>query len=83
MKLEQLEIIAQNTIYQKPTTNKWNDEDYINAAISITLKNEILLKALHILMRRFPPIKYVYKLSLKSYINEMKEYNNSTQLSSH
>lgn len=46
------------------------DEDIINKAIFIGLRNEIQVKALLMIIEMFPPTKIVVKILLKQYLKK-------------
>ena len=81
MKTHELENIALQVKYVSPLS-VWNDNDYINACFNVMLRNDILHKGIHIILKMFSPSIIIYKSLLKSYIKEMTKQQHEVRTSS-
>jgi len=86
--MNELMVLAKNIPYTHPnySQDKWTTEDIYYAALCETVNSQYQIRASEIICGVFPPLKLLFKKTLRSYINIMLLRNqnnvNEVELSS-
>lgn len=78
LKLEELMLYAKNVNFKTDTTetiSSWGQDKLFNSAISIVINNDILTASALRICDMFPPLKILFKTTIRSYIKEYGEFN--------
>lgn len=78
LKLEELMLYAKNVNFKTDTTDtikSWEQNKLFNSAISIVINNDILTASALRICDMFPPLKILFKTTIRSYIKEYGEFN--------
>jgi|TARA_B110000483_G_C17861432_1_gene414348 hypothetical protein len=77
LKLEELLVVAKTVNYIPPTNDlsKMTNDEIYDGCINVVVNNPIQMKGAMIVCSVFPPLKLLFKSSIRSYIERFYQQN--------
>ena len=72
-RLKKYILVARQCNWTPPPNNQYNESTVLDAAINVTLQNDLQINAIYIVIGMVPILYTLFKSQLKDYINKYGE----------
>ena len=79
-RLKKYVLVARQCKWTPPLNNQYTESTVLDAAINVTLQNDLQINAIYIVIGMVPMLYTLFKSQLKDYINKYGEQSHKQEL---